>query len=153
LRYLLDRNKLARSDPGAAGTEAEKIEFVTLDYKSRRSETALIECASGNFEKPVTGPALKMVMVLFAGSFVQGAQFRRVDLLKPTLLNKQFQVPIDGRLIQRPDCLSAGGQNLANLQRPVDFRKDILDCIPLICFPLHESHASPDQGLLQESSQ
>jgi hypothetical protein len=120
--------------------------------ESRRSRIPLAQCAAGYFEKPVAGPALKVMVVLFAGNLIESSQFGSVDLPQPSSLDQQFQVAIDGCLVQRANGVPSRFEDLVDAQRSIDFEKNSLDGIPLIRFPLHtdsESNPSLDQTLLQ----
>lgn len=104
--------------------------------KARRSELLFIQRTTRKLEQTITGPALKMVVMFFPGSFVERPQSRPVDLLEPPLLHQQFQVAIDGRLIQRFHALPPCLQDFINSQRPVVLPEDLLDGMPLAGFSL-----------------
>lgn len=96
-----------------------------------------IKGAPGYLIKTVAGPALKMVVVFFARSFVERAKFGRIDFYEPSSLDKKFQVAVHRCLVERFHRSPSGFENFIDAQRPVDLPKNLLDGVPLVRFPLH----------------
>jgi hypothetical protein len=121
----------------AAGAYAEEINLMPFGDKSRRGRASFIESAAGYFEKPIAGPALKMMVVFLARYFIERSKFGCVDLLQPALFDKELQITIYGCLIQRTHRTAPGLENIVDTQWPVRKKKDLLDGLSLTRFPLH----------------
>ena len=104
--------------------------------EASRSRFLLLQGAAGELEETVAGPASKMMVMFFPGSFIQGAQPRLVDLFQPPLLHQQFQVAIDRCLIQGRYDPAPRLQDFINSQRAVVPLKNLLDRISLVGLPL-----------------
>ena len=94
------------------------------------------------------------MMVMFLTRYlIERPEFGCVDLLQPSLLDKELQIAIYGCLIQRTHRPASGLENFINTQRPVRLKKDLLDGVPLIRFPLHFGSTARDfcKGLRQQS--
>jgi hypothetical protein len=130
---------------------------MSFGNKSGRSEASLIESASGYFEKPVAGPALKVMVMLFPGYFIEDTSFGRVDSLQPPGFHQDFQVAIDCCLVEGADSLPAGLEYFIDTQRPVYLPEDFLYCITLIRVSFHSNpralHPSCTPALLQAHPQ
>jgi hypothetical protein len=112
--------------------------------KSRWSCAPFVESAAGYLEKPIARPALKMMVVFLARNLIERSQFGRIDPFQPPLLHKKLQIAIYGCLIQRAHRPAPGFQNFINAQRSIRFEKNLLNGIPLICFPLHSGSTASD---------
>ena len=102
-----------------------------------RCSVFFVETASGYFKKSVTGPALKMMMMFLAGSFVDNTFFKRVYFLEPSFFNQDFQVAIDSGLIEGSDFMTARFKDFMDAERPVYVFENFPDSGPLTCFSLH----------------
>lgn len=121
----------------AGRADSVKVDLVILRDESGWGRTLFVESTSGYFKKPVTGPALEMMMMFLPGPFVKNAPFRCMYLLQPSFLDQDLKIAIDGCLIQRSDGPATDLQNFIDSKRPVNFPEDFLDGIPLTCFSLH----------------
>jgi len=119
-----------------------------LSKKSGRSSDPLIQPASGYFEYAIARSALEMVMVSLARAFVYRADSGRIDLLQPAIFNQEFQVAINGRLVQRSYGFAAGLQYFLHPQGPVRLSEYLLDRVPLIRHPFHLCHPNRRLSLL-----
>ena len=78
-----------------------------------------------------------MVMRL-ASSFIEDSQLGVFDNAEPSGCHQQFQVSIDGSLIQRFDPFTTCLQDFLNPQWPVFPQENILNGISLGCISYHE---------------
>lgn len=94
-----------------------------------------------------------MMVMLLARYLIKCPEFGCIDLLQPALLDKKLQIAIYSCLIQRTHRPAPGFEDFANTQWPVCLKKDFLDGIPLIRFPLHFGSTALDfcKGLRQQS--
>lgn len=107
--------------------------------KSGRRCAFFVECATVNFEKPVAGSALKMMVMLLSRSFIKSAFFRRTDLFQPAVFDKNLEVSIDSRLVERFDGTSTFLEDFMDTQRSVNSLENVLNGVPLVCFSFHPS--------------
>jgi hypothetical protein len=105
--------------------------------ESGRGRALFVESAPVNFEKPFTGSAMEMMVMLLAGPFVERTPLRRVDLLQPPLFDQDFQIAVDSCLVQGSDRSAPDLQNFMDTQGPVNLPEDFLDCVSLTCLSLH----------------
>lgn len=94
-----------------------------------------------------------MMVVFLTRYLIERPEFGRIDLLQPALFDKKLQIAIYGCLVQRTHRPAPGLKNFTNAQGPIRFEKDLLDGVPLICFPLHAGSTALDycKGLSQQS--
>jgi hypothetical protein len=123
----------------AGRADAVQVDLVILRYETGRSQTLFIERTSVYFKEPVAGSALEVMVMFLPGSFVENTAFRRKNLLQPSVFDQDFQISINGCLIQGSDVPSADFQNFVDSKRPVNFPEDFLNCIPLTRFSLHSN--------------
>lgn len=105
----------------APGTEAEKKHLVSFGDKARGRGVFFVQGASRQVKKMIAGSAVKIMVMILAGSFIQDSQIRVFDDFKPPGCHQQFQISIDGSLIQGTDPLTARLQDFLNPQGPVFF--------------------------------
>ena len=79
-----------------------------------------------------------MVMLL-SRSFIKRAFFRRTYLFQPAVFNKNLEVSIDSRLIERFDDTSTFLEDFMDTQRSVNSFENVLNGVPLVCFSFHPS--------------
>jgi hypothetical protein len=146
--------------PLAGCTDAEEKYIVAFRDKPWRNGTVIVEGASLNFIHSVAGSALEMVMVFFAGYLIKRTQLRSIDSFQPSGFNKEFQIAVDGGLIQRFHRPAAHLQYFVNTQRSIIVSENFLNGCPLICFSLHfislvfsAKHPKAHSVILQEDLQ
>lgn len=94
-----------------------------------------------------------MMVMFFARNLIERPKFGCIDSLQPALLDKEIQIAIYGCLIQRTHRPAPDLENFVYTQWPVRLKKDLLDSVPLIRFPLHFVSTALDfrKGLRQQS--
>ena len=120
---------------------------MALGDKARRGKFPLIQRAAGKIENPVARTAVKMVVMLLLGSFIQSAQIRMVDRLDPPAFDQLFQIPVNSCLIEGFDKATARLKDFFDLERAVLFEKHFPDGIFLNGFSFHLSPSRQDSEL------
>jgi hypothetical protein len=107
--------------------------------KPGRRRAFFIKSATVNFEKPVAGSALKVMMMLLSRSFVKCDFFRRTDFFQPAVFDKNLEISIDSRLVQCFDGTSTFLQDFMDTQRSVNSFENVLNGVPLVGLSFHPS--------------
>ena len=100
---------------------------MAFGHKARRRELLFIQGATRNLKEPVAGPALKVVVVVLSGPFIEHAEAGGDDLSEPPRFHQALQVAIHGRLVQRPYREAAGLQDFIDAQGPIHHPEDHLN--------------------------
>jgi hypothetical protein len=79
---------------------------------------------------------MEVVVMLLSGSFIQSPERWMGYPFQPPAIDKNFQVPIDRRLVEGLHELAAVGKNLIHSQRPFVLLKDLFYGHPLRCVAL-----------------
>ena len=87
--------------------------------KAGRRGVCFIEWTPWELEEPVTDPAMEVMVMYLAGSFVQSSQNWIINSPEPTFGQQEFKIPIDGRLIQRFHHFPANFQDFLDSQGPI----------------------------------
>jgi hypothetical protein len=121
----------------AGRADTIEIDFVPLGDEAGRRGTLFVENASGYLEKPVAGPALEMMMMFLAGSFIGHTFLEGVDLLEPPCFDQDFEIAIDGGQVEGSDFEASRFQNFMDAERSVDVSENFLDSGSLTRFSFH----------------
>ena len=103
----------------APGTDAKKKHLVSFGDKAWRRGVFFVQGAPRQIKEMIAGTAVKIMVMGLAGSFIKDSQLGVFDDFEPSGCHQQFQISINGSLIQRLDPFTARPQDFLNPQRSV----------------------------------
>ena len=116
-------------------------DFVIFHRHPGQSNMLIIYAAAGQFKYRITFATVKMMMMLFAGTFVHRPGQRMGDFQQPSLLHKPLDIAINRCLVDTWNNRLCFLQNLPDTQRLRTGHKDLHNRLSLrsifICFIRH----------------